>query len=228
MAKNYYKFVKEIREKKGFSQAEVAGKIGISRSSYIAFEQGKTELSLCQATKLVDLLGISLEELKRGIMPNYAKYKQMILLFLRGAGSGDGKVTKTKLAKLLYLADFAWFYRHLESMSGMPYRKIQYGPVPDGYFRAIDEMFEEGSISVDNAKKDTFLISETESGKKEKLSELDEGEKELIKDISDKWRGKRTQEIVKFTHEQLPYLICEDNEIIPYGLITQEDPDNVY
>jgi len=229
MIKDYYKFIKELRIKKGLSQIEVAGKIGISRSSYIKFEQGKTELSLSEAAKLADMFGISLEEMKTGLKPNYVKYKQMILAFLRSGVAVDGKIPKTKLAKLLYLSDFAWFYKHLESMSGMSYRRIKYSPVPDSYFRAIEELFEEGLINIDNKAKDgAFLIFQTRSGKRGDLSELKVGEKKLIKEISIKWKGKRTQEIVKFTHDQLPFLICDDNEIIPYGLITQENPDHVY
>jgi transcriptional regulator with XRE-family HTH domain len=229
MIKDYYKLIKNLRLKGGLSQANIAEKIGISRSSYISFEQGKAELSLLEAVKLTDIFGISLEELKNGLTPNYTKYKQMILAFLRSDAGVGGKVPKTKLAKLLYLSDFAWFYKHLESMSGMSYRKIKYGPVPDNYFRAIDELFEEGSIDIDSVTRDgAFLISQTRSGEKDKLSEISATERKLIKDISMRWKDKRTQEIVKFTHDQLPYLICENNEIIPYGLITQENPDHVY
>lgn len=229
MIKDYYKLIKESRIKNGFSQLYIAEKLGISRSSYISFEQGKVELNLSEASKLADIFGISLEEMKSGLNPNFAKYKQMILAFLRLEESKDGKIPKTKLAKFLYLSDFAWFYEHLESMSGMPYRKIKFGPVPDNYFRAIDELLEEGAINIDYTTKDgVFLISQTRAGEREKLSELSANEKKLIKEISKKWKGKRTQEIVKFTHSQLPYQICEDNEIIPYGLITQENPDHVY
>lgn len=229
MTKDYYKFIKELRLKRGLSQLETAEKIGISRSSYIGFEQGKNELSLFEAIKLADLFGISLEEMRGGLKPNYKKYKQMILAYLRSEKDSHNKIPKTKLAKMLYLADFAWFYEHLESMSGMPYRKIQYGPVPDNYFRAIEELFEAGIIEVDKTTKDgVFFISQTRSGEREKLSELNAVELKMIKDISLKWRGKRTQDIVKFTHDQLPYAICEDNEIIPYSLITQEDPNHVY
>ena len=114
-------------------------------------------------------------------------------------------------------------------MSGMSYRKIQLGPVPDNYFRAIEELYEEGFINIDCATKDgAFLISQSRSGEQDKLPELNVAEKKLIKNISIKWKDKRTQDIVKFTHDQLPYLICDDNEIIPYGLITQENPDHVY
>lgn len=229
MTKDYLKFIKELRVKKDLAQAEIAEKIGISRSSYISFEQGKTELNMTEAAKLADVLGISLEEMKSGLKPNYNKYKQMILAYLRADLSGDGKVPKTKLAKLLYLADFAWFYKNLESMSGMAYRRIKYGPVPDTYFRAVEELYEEGSIQIDCAtNKEAFLISLARPSERNNLSELSSAEKNLIKDISAKWKNKRTQEIVKFTHDQLPYQICEDNEIIPYGLITQEDPDHVY
>jgi transcriptional regulator with XRE-family HTH domain len=229
MAKDFYKFIKELRTDKGMSQAEIAEKIGISRSSYISFEQGKTELNLTEAIKISDIFGISLEEIKRELKPNFAKYKQMIMAYLRIVENKDGKIPKTKLAKLLYLADFAWFYKNLESMSGMPYRKIQYGPVPDNYFRAIDELYDEGSINIECKSKDgAFLISQTRPGEMEELTGLNAEEKKLIKDIAAKWKNKRIQEVVRFTHNQLPFMICDDNEIIPYGLITQENPDNVY
>jgi transcriptional regulator with XRE-family HTH domain len=210
---------------KGLSQVEIAQRLGVSRSSYISFEQGKTEFSLSEAIKLSDIFGVSLEEMKGGLKPNYLKYKQMILAYLRPKEGLGGKIPKTKLAKLLYLADFAWFYKNLVSMSGMSYRKIQYGPVPDHYFRAIDELFEDGVIDIDSKTKDgAFLIYQTRSGASEKLATLSVPEKKLIKDIAMKWKDKRTQDIVRFTHNQLPYLVCTDNEIIPYSLITQEDP----
>ncbi|MDP3882903.1 MAG: DUF4065 domain-containing protein [Candidatus Staskawiczbacteria bacterium] len=227
MAKNYYKFIKEIRLKKGLSQADVAKKIGISRSSYVAFEQGKNELSLSEATNLADVFGISLCDVEGGLKPNYQKYKEMILAYLRKATAPDGKILKTKLAKMLYLADFAWFYSHLESMSGMQYRRIKYGPVPDLYFRAIDELEEDGKISIDR-KADLLLISENDASGKQNLDLLSKNEVDLIDKISAKWKNKKTNEIVDFTHNQLPYKICQQDEIIPYELITQQDPTDVY
>lgn len=229
MRTDYFELIKELRQEQGFSQEQLAEKLGIARTSYIAFEQGKTELNLSAVIKLADLLGISLDELKSGMKPDYSKYKQMILAYLRSDLSADDKVTKTKLAKLLYLADFAWFYEHLQSMSGMSYRKLPYGPVPDSYFRALDELFESGAIDIDNRTKDgIFLISQTDSGVREKLDTLTKSELSLIKKIAKKWKTKRTQEIVKFTHDQLPYALSNENEIIPYSLITQEDPEYVY
>ncbi len=227
MTNDYYKFIKEIRQKKGISQAEIAKRIGISRSSYITFEQGKNELSFSEAIKLADFLGISLCDVEGGLKPNYQKYKEMILAYLRKGTAPDGKIVKTKLAKMLYLADFAWFYSNLESMSGMQYRRIKYGPVPDLYFRAIDELEESGNISIDR-KGDILLVSENEASRKQSLDLLSKKEIKLIDDISAKWKDKKTNEIVYFTHNQLPYKICQQDEIIPYELITQQDPTDVY
>jgi transcriptional regulator with XRE-family HTH domain len=228
MINNCHKFIKGLRLKKSLSQADVAEKMSISRSSYIAFEQGKRDLSLAEASKLADFFGISLEEVESGLEPNLEKYKEMILACLRFGGAGDGKIPKTKLAKLLYLSDFAWFYEKLSSMSGMQYRRLPYGPVPDLYFRALDELEDAGKIVIDRKKDGMLLIKESESNTKQVLSLLDPEEKQLIKAINKNWLNKKTEEIVNFTHNQMPYFLCRDNEIIPYELITQESPDNVY
>jgi transcriptional regulator with XRE-family HTH domain len=229
MTQKLNQFIKSLREKKGMSQQEIANKLAMSRPSYIAVEQGKKELSLSEAQKMADIFGISLKDMETGAIPDYAKYKEMILSFLRLCSlSGDGKIPKTKLAKLLYLADFAWFYEKMESMSGMQYRRIQYGPVPDLYFRALDELEEEGRINRDNKKSDVILISENKGSKKEKLSKIKKEELDLIRKITQKWQDKKTREIVNFTHGQLPYKLCSPDEIIPYELIIQEDPEYVY
>jgi len=227
----YMQKVKELRLNKGFSQEQVAKAIDVSRPTYTAIEAGKQDISLDEAKKLATLFGIGVDELLSGAVPNIEKYKHMILTYLRIGLSEDGKVPKTKLAKLLYLADFAWFYDHLESMSGMQYRKIAYGPVPDMFFRALDELADDGKITIEKkteGDKDMFLISESESNKNEKIQTLSSDEKKLMKEIAEKWKGKKTHEIVNFTHNQLPYFLCRENELIPYELITQEDPGLVY
>jgi transcriptional regulator with XRE-family HTH domain len=227
MINQYFKLIKKLRTQKNFNQEEIAKRLNISRSSYISFEQGKTELNFSQIVKLSDILGISLEEVESGTQSNYEKYKEMILAYIRKASSKDGQILKTKLAKMLYLADFAWFYEKLESMSGMQYRRIKFGPVPDMYFKAMDELEEQGKITI-NHKDEMFLISENRGSQKKKLDKLSPAELKLIGKIAKKWKDKKTSEIVDFTHNQLPYKICTPDEIIPYELITQEDPSYVY
>jgi DNA-binding XRE family transcriptional regulator len=222
--------IKESRVKNNLSQEQVAKAIGVSRPTYSAIEAGKQMLNTDEAQKLASLFRITVDELLSGNIPDIAKYKQMILTYLRMNLSLDGKVPKTKLAKLLYLADFAWFYDHTESMSGMQYRKIAYGPVPDTFFRALDELEEAEKIEIERKNdkgRDMFLVKESESNRNEKISTLNTDELKLMKKIGAKWKNKKTQDIVNFTHNQLPYALCRMDEVIPYVLITQEDPDMV-
>jgi transcriptional regulator with XRE-family HTH domain len=227
MITKYSKLIKETRLKKGISQSDMAIKLGISRPSYIAIEQGKRELTMGDFEKLSSILCISFEEVESGESPNYEKYKQMILMFLRMGQS----IKKTKLAKLVYLSDFAWFYNHLKSMSGMQYRKLKYGPVPDSYFRALDELENEGKITVDRQNdggKEMIIIKESESNTNQKLDAISNDEKDLMSKVHEKWKDKKTAEIVNFTHNQLPFLMADEEEFVSYALITQEDPNEVY
>lgn len=226
--------IRRIREEKKLRQSEIAPKLGISRSSYIEIEKGQKELTLTQLKCLASILDLSLEELLLDTSQvaqkdfNLEKYKHMVLNCLEhGGDKRDGKLTKTKLAKLVYLADFTWFYHNLMPMSGLAYRRIQQGPVPDQYFRVIDELFESGTITIDKKNNsNVWLIGLTE--KKAPSNKLTKEEIELIKKVGKKWQDKNTQEIVDFTHKQLPWKICRTGELIPYELITQEEPQNVY
>ncbi len=233
MINEYTEIIKELRTKYNFSQEHVASTIGVSRPTYTAIESGKQKLDIEEAKKLANMYSIGVDELLSGRISDIEKYKQMILLYLRMdlTDKKDGKVTKTKLAKLLYLADFAWYYEHLKSMSGMQYRKITYGPVPDIFFRAIDELEDDGKIIIERKHddgKEMSLISESESNRNEKITKVSAEEKKLLNTIARKWKGKKTKDIVNFTHNQLPYFLCRDNELIPYELITQEDGNQVY
>jgi len=227
MSTKYAFFIKTLRLKRGLSQAVLAEKLSLSRQSYMAVERGAREMTLKEAEKLCEFYAISIEELSNATAPQYEKYKQMILAYLKSPVSTDGRVPKTKLAKLLYLADFAWYYEKFESMSGMQYLRRAYGPVPDPYFRALAELEEEGKITIDR-KGDAMLVSIGAGANRQKLDLLQKDEVELMKKISTKWKDKRTQEIVDFTHEQLPYKLCAPDEVIPYELITQQDPEYVF
>ncbi len=55
--------LKELREKRGLSQAEVAQEIGISRQMYNKYERGDTEPSLSAIKALCTLYDISYDEL---------------------------------------------------------------------------------------------------------------------------------------------------------------------
>lgn len=225
----------KARQSRGYSQEQVARAIGVSRPTYINIETGKKELTVSQAEALSSVLRVGIDDILgisdgssvfSDVMASTDKYKQIILNAIKyGADKSDGRITKTKLAKLVYLADFIWYYENSKPMSGMTYRKLPRGPVSDVYFRALDEMEEDGTIErkpSGNAIMFSLVENEAPTGK------LSEKEVDLIKRIGEAWQGKSTDDIVNFMHEQLPWQICLDGEVIPYSLIFQEEPEKIY
>ena len=226
------KKLEQLRKEKWFLQEEVARFLWITRQTYAKLEKWEKDISLWQAVKLADFFNTTVENIlwtkedvssKLTEKDKLEKYKELILFFLQKA-SDDLALPKTKLAKLCYLADFAWFYEHLEPMIGLEYRKNHYWPVPDTFFKVLNDMQEEWMIELEE-KGDTKLIKSTWKINSKNFSHE---ELELIEKIAKKWKSYNTKEIVDFTHNQYPYKIMSDQEIIPYSLITQEDPENVY
>jgi len=233
---NVGKNLESARLAHGLTMEQVAEVLGMSRQTYSLIEANKKEITVSQAEKLAAMLRVGLGELlgaPDGIstlantLEAVKKYKQIIINALKAGADDDGKITKTKLAKLVYLADFTWYYDNLVPMSGMTYRKLPRGPVADVYFRALDELEEEGVLNPPEYKGKAMLLSLAEKGQVP-ASELTKGEKQLIEKIGNAWKDYNTEAIVDFTHNQLPWQICRDGEAIPYGLITQEEPENIW
>ena len=226
--------IEKLRLAKGLTQEQVARSIGVSRPTYINIENGTKELTVSQAEMLAAVLRVNVEDLldtTDGVVAfsdsknSFEKFKQILLNALKYGADDDGKITKTKLAKLVYLADFIWFYENSRPMTGVKYRKMAQGLVPYEYFRALDEMEEEGIIIREQKGRATmFSLAE----KQAPTGKLTKDEIKMVEKVSKAWKGKPTTDIVNFTHEQLPWQICMDEEVIPYGLIFQEEPEKIY
>jgi transcriptional regulator with XRE-family HTH domain len=216
--------VSELRLLSGLTQEDVAQKLDISRQRWIMVEQGNRDLSTDELEILASIFGISVADFFEETRNN-EKFKQMYFYFLRHCANDYGKITKTKLAKLLYLADFKNYFEELESMSGVKYIRREYGPVADIFFEMTEDLYDNGKIDI-IPYKDSLLIKPTSNEIGVDL--LNESEKQSLSEICALWKKKRTKEIVNYTHEQKPWKMCRDGEYIPYSLIIQEDPNHVY
>jgi len=213
--------VEELRAARGLTQEQVAHAIGLSRASYINVKNGKRDLTISELEKLSACLNVSITELLDH-QRNNAKFKQMYFYVLHCFKDG---IPKTKLAKILYLADFSFYYDNLLPMSGVRYVRREYGPVADIFFELTEDMYDKGKIDITPLDY-ALIIKSTTTEKDDSL--LSDEEKAHLDLICEYWKDKRTSEIVNFTHEQKPWKACRDGEYIPYSLIIQEDPNRVY
>ena len=216
------KNLEQIRNKKGYTQEQIANFLGVSRLTYGNIESGKRDITVKELEQLSAFYNIPLVEIF-DTPRNNDKFEQMYFYVL--GHFKDHGIPKTKLAKILYLADFSCFYDNLEPMSGVRYVRREYGPVADIFFELTEDLYDKGKINIETLDY-AFLIKS--SSRSQNYDLLTTEDKERLDKICSLWQDKRTSEIVNYTHEQKPWKSCRDGEYIPYELIIQEDPDHVY
>jgi transcriptional regulator with XRE-family HTH domain len=223
--------ITKLRKDEGLSQKDLANKLGISRPTLVSIEKGDRDLSVPELQALASVFDLpiefimsEMEDPKENItLPktNWSKFLNLVLACIKYGAGEDGKITKTKLAKLVYLCDFAACYKTLKPISGFEYKRLANGPVAIEFFEAIDTS---ESLTAEN-KGGAILVSLTEQPDE---SVFTKEELELIKAVCKKWKKAKTQEIVDFTHNQIPWAVCKDRETIPYELIHMEEPENIF
>ena len=224
----------KLRKTAGLSQEELSKKLGISRPTLVSVEKGERDITLSELKKISEIFDIPVEIIMDEEMSvadkvdsqkfserAFKKFHNLILQCIKYGSGNDGKITKTKLAKLVYLCDFASYYKTLNPISGFEYRRLAQGPVAIEFFDLIET---DESICVEKKEK-ALMISLVEQPDDTVMSRT---ELNLIQEICKKWKNASTQDIVDFTHKQIPWKVCKDREVIPYTLINNEAPENVY
>ena len=232
--------IKELCSKKPVSKDFIETYLWLTEETFNKIKNWEIAPSDWVAIKLAEYFNIEFDALISDINSkeenktvDFNKYKQIIQNFIKYASDSDWKITKTKLAKLCYLLDFSWYYFNLTPVTWLEYKRLEQWPVPESFFRIIDEMQEEWKIDIETKKvnkeqndgKIANMISNITNPELDKLS-IDEIA--LLKRIAEKWKNKTRDEIVNFTHNQLAWWICKENQIIPYNFICQEDIENVF
>ena len=211
----------KARIARGLTQEQVANFLNVSRATYINIESGKSKPNVDMLERIAGKFNVPVAEFFDEPRNN-DKFKQMYFYILEHFKAG---IPKTKLAKLLYLADFSYFYDYLEPMSGVRYVRREYGPVADIFFETTEDLFDSGKINIKPLDRAFMICSITY---KPNNNLLNDDEKKRLDEICELWKDKDTQEIVNYTHGQKPWKACLDGEYIPYSLIIQEDPDHVF
>ena len=227
-------FLVKLREASHLTQAELAEKLGISRPTLTAIEKGERDVTISELKKISEIFDVPVEvmlddeisaEAKteyRGFgQKAFQKFHNLVLQCIACGADNDGKITKTKLAKLVYLCDFVCYYKYLQPISGFEYRRLDQGPVAIEFFDLIDE---DESIVTEN-KGNASMVSLLETPEQNILSSEEQA---IVEAVCKKWQAKNTQTIVDFTHHQVPWSVCREREVIPYELIHMEEPENVY
>ena len=249
MVNKYFVFIKSLRLQRGFSQLEIAKKLDISRSSYIALEQGKRELALSEANELGNIFQISLEDIQAGKISEpeivfeekltkkdsrdstseerisipqekVEKFKQILMYILSKVG-GKPNVGQTVLYKLLYFMDFDYYEKFEEQLIGARYIKNTHGPTPVIFAKIIDELEIAGKIETIKSKFYRYDQTKYLVNPKETidLSKLSGEEIAHIDWELDRLSNLTATEISAKSHKDTPWLVAKDKEILDYEYV---------
>jgi len=139
--------------------------------------------------------------------PSLDKFAEMVLFF-----SQELSPMKTKLNKLLFYADFRHFKQTGFSMSGVSYKAIQMGPVPNNFQSLYEYIANNEIVDIKNIAFTDEIIGEQFApavGKQFDSSLFSEVEIQILQSVCDRFRNASTLEMIDISHQETAWI---DNE----------------
>ncbi len=230
--------LKKLRETKSISQEKLAKTLNIPRPSVTQIEKGARDLSINELDTILRVFQISYEDLMYLIKPekkyqkyqqhqkykiefNTEKFKHLLLYIIQKCGSKPN-VGETVLYKLLYFCDFDFFELNEKPLSGMPYKRLQYGPIPDQstYNPIIQKMIEDGEIQrMINPYIKGTIQTKYLAFIEPNINIFTSKEIETINKVINRLSDMSARQIENHVHNDYPWKIHKDGEIIDYGSV---------
>ena len=239
--------ISSLRKLKGYSQADLARQLNISRSSLAQIELGNRSIDALELQGLSLALGFSLDEfMSAGFMVNdlplsYAQQTKEVaverdpapklkagklrnvLLYILGKCAGKPNVGEKVLSKLLYFSEFNYFELYEEHLIGASYRKLPYGPVPGGLTTMISDMIGAGLLKRIITEYHGLPQTRYLPLVKAELSELRASEKEVIDKVIEQMSDWSAAAITNYAHKDMPWLATREGGEINYELAFYRD-----
>ena len=142
-------------------------------------------------------------------------WEKCIPVTVRGSGTGlvgsavpvcGGILMETtKMNKILFYADFLSYRQYGISISGLTYKALDYGPVPehwDRIYSQFDEIYQEQRII---GEKEGIILKTSE---KPDITTFTETEIQILQTICTKFRNTSATEISRISHNEPAWIEC--------------------
>jgi transcriptional regulator with XRE-family HTH domain len=237
-----------LRKAKGLSQENLAKNIGMSRPSLAQIELGNRSVDALELYQFAFVLGFSLDEF---LSPDFyvsevvppkkdtprkednirisipdlqvSKFRNVLLYILENC-AGKPNVGETVLNKLLYFCDFNYYELYEEHLTGIRYKKLPYGPVPQQLDDMINQMIAQGQLK--RIKTDYHGFPQTRYLPLEKadLTQLSAAEKTVIDDVIRQMSDWNANKISDYSHRDKPWKATTEGDYISYNLVFYRRP----
>jgi hypothetical protein len=145
------------------------------------------------------LLGNHLADIYSGYRnPNFEKFTEMVVYF-----SEKIEPFKTKMNKLLFYADFLMFKQTCFSISGVRYKAIDMGPVPNNFQSIFEYLANKDEIDIYTTEFSNGHVGEQFKARKDRPFKVDlfsENELEVLEKVATVFKPTSTNEIIELSH----------------------------
>jgi len=237
------------RKAKGLSQKELAERIGLSRSSFTQIENGNRNLTVIELHKIASIFSLSLDEFlyasnssdqevltlkddvpesKLNIRVSVPKLQieklKNVLLYILERCAGKPNVGETVLNKLLYFCDFNYYELYEEHLTGLRYKKLPYGPVPQNIDRILNQMVDDNLLKQINTEYHGFRQTRYIPLERADLKQFSASEKTVIDEVIVQMGNWDAATISDYSHKDKPWRATDDNDYISYNLVFYRRP----
>jgi transcriptional regulator with XRE-family HTH domain len=243
--------IKVLREKSGYSQADFAGYLGITRQTLIKYEKSPEGVPLAILKKLSERFDVGINDIvadrlppepkykvipsqkPSGIKPeiridipeeNIKKFKEVLLYVLERVGAKPN-VGQTVIYKLLYFIDFDFYELYEKQLIGAKYIKNRYGPTPVDFAKIVRRMQKDNEL--EEIKSTHFSHEQTKyiPVRRADISILSALEIKHIDAVLEKYSDKSAVELSEYSHKDIPWAATKDRNIIPYESVFYRTPE---
>jgi transcriptional regulator with XRE-family HTH domain len=241
--------IRLLREAKSWRQEELAQKVGLSREALSLIENSHRQIKAEELNRFADILEVScdqllgripLDEVKlENIYPiqkakevmrisvpanNVQKFREVLLYILNKIGA-KSNVGETVIYKLLYFIDFDFYEKYEEQLVGATYKKNTFGPTPIEFAAIVNSMISDREI--EKIKSDYYQKEQKKylPLRKPNLDCLSGKEIALIDEVLNRLSDKNASQISEYSHEDIPWKVTEDMEIIDYETVFYRTPE---
>ena len=136
--------------------------------------------------------------------PNLRKFSEMVVFFTERL-----QPWKTKINKLLFYSDFTMHQQTGFSISGIQYRAIPMGPVPNNFNSIFEYLANRDKVDISYTHFSTggtgeqFIPSPNKSFNSEIFTEM---ELEVLNAITERFKNASTSEIIDFSHKEKAWI----------------------
>lgn len=244
-------FILEQRKKNKMTQEYLASKIGVSRPTYVQVEHDERELTISEAKKLADTLGIDFQDFIAGKespaprvelgkqtkmkknkpkmrisvpQENIIKLKETLLYILEKIGALPN-IGEAVICKILYFIDFDYYEKYEEQLIGATYIKNHHGPTPAAFTEIIKQMESDKDLVQVSTKYFQYDQKKYLPLRKANLSYFSAREKELIDAEIEKFKNYNAKMIEEYSHKDVPWIGTEDMSPISYEAVFCRTPE---